>query len=195
MRGMIKKESITSLFLWNMRLIAFAEGFFFLILLLSRREVCCCHGFSLSPIYAVAHPRCRQHGNLHHHHVNLFPTRLEDWDHCDVEDWLCEIGFGRYSQDFSEDFDGIGVDGDRLVYLGTEDQLDHIEYQLSLIGVDDDVDQRVLGSMIIELVAASEVTPELLESLARKVPAENRDQKDEGKNEDLGYEKYPDYEI
>lgn len=107
------------------------------------------------------------------------------------------MGFGRYSRGFAEDFNGIGVDGDRLVYLGTEDQLDHIEYQLSLIGVDDESDQRILGSTIIELVAAAEVTPELLESLTRKVPTENRDQKndEDDKNGDLGCENHPSYDI
>ena len=78
------------------------------------------------------------------------------------------------------------MDGDRLIYLGTEDQLDHIEYQLSLIGVSDESDQQILGSTIIELVAASEVSPELLESLVEMVPGENRDKRSNGNNGAFG---------
>ncbi len=112
------------------------------------------------------------------------------------------IGFGRYTPGFASDFGGIGVDGDRLIYLGTEDQLDHIEYQLSLIGVNDESDQMVLGSTIIELVAASEVTPELLESLVQMVPAKNRDTefadegKDDSNDDNFGFQySPPDFEI
>ena len=122
-----------------------------------------CDGFSLSPTISNIKSQRRQSVSFHR---NLFPERLEDWDNNDVEKCLQKIGFGRYSEGFSADFGGIGVDGDRLIYLGTEDQLDHIEYQLSLIGVSDENDQKILGSTIIELVAASKVTPELLESLA-----------------------------
>jgi len=95
-----------------------------------------------------------------------------------VEDWLRTIGFGRYALTFASDFGDIGVDGDRLVYLGTADQLDHIEYQLSLIGVENESDQQVLGAAIIELVAGSEISLELLESLDKNVPDENRDDND-----------------
>ena len=108
--------------------------------------------------------------------ISLYPSDLEDWDRTHVEDWLVSIGFGRYAPKFAADYSGIGVDGDRLVYLGTEDQLDHIEYQLELIGVEDQSDQIELGKCIIELVAATpNVTPDLLESLADAVPMENRD--------------------
>jgi hypothetical protein len=110
----------------------------------------------------------------------LYPSRLEDWDRHDVESWLSSIGFGRYAASFAKDYSGIGVDGDRLVYLGTEDQLDHIEYQLELIGVDNRSDQLILGSSIIDLVAAEEVTPDLLASLEEKVPSENRDDEKHG---------------
>lgn len=149
---------------------AFAS--FFLILPFRERS---CDGFSLPPTSSNRNPQRR-----HYHYFcrNLFPENLEDWDHCDVEDWLRIIGFGRYSEGFAEDFGGIGVDGDRLIYLGTEDQLDHIEYQLSLIGVSDESDQEILGSTIIELVAVSEVTPELLKSMAEMVPSANRDKSD-----------------
>lgn len=143
------------------------------LLIFSLNKNCIC-GFSLPPTRSTANSHCSGQKYFPH---NAFPVRLENWDHCDVEDWLCNIGFGRYSEGFAADFGGIGVDGDRLIYLGTEDQLDHIEYQLSLIGVDDESDQKVLGSTIIELVAASEVTPGLLESLVEMVPIENRDKK------------------
>ena len=154
---------------------------FFLILSLRERY---CNGFSLPPIIpGTINPKYRKQRRCCQ---NLFPTSLEAWESCDVEDWLSDIGFGRYSRGFAADFGGIGVDGDRLIYLGTEDQLDHIEYQLSLIGVDDESDQRVLGSTIIGLVAASEVTPELLESLVGMVPAEYRDKNNEkDKDEDI----------
>lgn len=169
--------------------LAMAIASFILMISSSPRERICCNGFFLTP------PKTRRSFNIR----NLLPSRLEDWDHHNVEEWLREIGFDRYSLGFASDFGGIGVDGDRLIYLGTEDQLDHIEYQLSLIGVDDESDQRVLGSTIIELVAASEVTAELLESLVEMVPAENRDReckdKDEG-NDKLGSPyNPPDFEI
>jgi len=139
----------------------------FLLLVLPRS----CHGY-FAPVR-----HCKQ--SIHRQSTTLlralYPTRLEDWNNHDVEGWLSEIEFGRYSPGFASDYSGIGVDGDRLVYLGTEDQLDHIEFQLSLIGVDDASDQVVLGKTIIELVAASEVTPELLQSLAENVPIGNRD--------------------
>ena len=153
---------------------------FFLILSLHETS---CNGFSLPPTSSIINSRRRQHC---HFCRNLFPKNLEDWDHCDVENWLRNIGFGRYSEGFAADFGGIGVDGDRLIYLGTEDQLDHIEYQLSLIGVSDESDQQILGSTIIELVAASEVSPELLESLVEMVPGENRDKRSNGNNGAFG---------
>ena len=125
----------------------------------------------------------RQCKQIHHHRHKsmrlydtfLYPKRVEDWDHQDVENWLTDMGFGRYSPKFASDYGGIGVDGDRLIYLGTEDQLDHIEYQLSLMGVDNISDQNVLGEVIVELVAASEVTPEFLQCLSGTIPMENRD--------------------
>jgi len=147
-----------------------------------------CHGFSApssrKPTTNTPYKYyCKSNGVV-------FPTQLEDWEHDNVEDWLRVIGFGRYALTFASDFDGIGVDGDRLVYLGTEDQLDHIEYQLSLIGVEDESDQSVLGSTIVELVAASEVSFELLESLVKKVPDENRDDNDK---DDLSVVNYEDH--
>ena len=163
---------------------------FILVSFLSPPERICSNGFFLPQ---QKRPRCPCRNSL--------PTRLEDWDRCDVEDWLRGIGFGRYTPGFASDFGGIGVDGDRLIYLGTEDQLDHIEYQLSLIGVDDESDQMILGSTIIELVAASELTLELLESLVEMVPATNRDKNrtDEDKDETddtLGFQcNPPDFEI
>ena len=107
-----------------------------------------------------------------------FPTQIEDWDSNHVGSWLRQVGFGRYELNFKEDYDGIGIDGDRLVYLGTPDQLDHIEYQLSLVGVDDGKDQIVLGNAIIELVAAPRIDEDLLDSLARNILNENRDDHD-----------------
>ena len=172
--------------------LAMAISSFILMISSSPRERICCNGFFLPPP-----PKTRHRSNIR----NLLPTSLEDWDNSDVEDWLRDVGFDRYSQGFASDFGGIGVDGDRLIYLGTEDQLDHIEYQLSLIGVNDESDQRVLGSTIIELVAASELTPELLESLVEMVPVKNRDKEcnDEDKDEvdgNLGFPyNPPDFEI
>eukprot|EP00536_Pseudo-nitzschia_multiseries_P000763 jgi/Psemu1/62820/estExt_Genemark1.C_90139 len=140
---------------------------------------CCCHGFSVpNPEKPTTTPTTTP--------VTLsFPPRLEDWDHRQVEDWLRFIGFGRYSPSFASDFGGIGVDGDRLVYLGTEDQLDHIEYQLELIGVERESDQLVLGAAIIDLVAASsdDLAWDVLQSLAREIPPENREQDGDGKED------------
>ena len=146
------------------------------LLLLSR------HGFAFLPV-SMRHRHGQGHGAILRgspafgvRRSSSYPNDLEDWDSTDVEDWLASIGFGRYAPRFAADFSGIGVDGDRLVYLGTEDQLDHIEYQLELVGVEDRTDQLVLGRCIIELVAASpNLTPELLESLAEGVPIEHRD--------------------
>mmetsp|Transcript_17513 Transcript_17513/g.38294 ORF Transcript_17513/g.38294 Transcript_17513/m.38294 type:complete len:195 (+) Transcript_17513:166-750(+) len=156
-------------------------AFWFLVLL------CCCHGFSMPNTNASGFPPSHDNDNGHSPKTTNYslPCTIEDWDHEHVEEWLQFSGFGRYIPDFCSDFDGIGVDGDRLVYLGTEDQLDHIEYQLELIGVENESDQLVLGSAIIELVAVSSggVTPEFLESLAKKIPIENRDKQEEEKQD------------
>lgn len=74
-----------------------------------------------------------------------FPLKTEDWDPGHVGRWLRALGFGRYAPGFAADFGGVGVDGCRLDYLGTEDNLDHIEYQLSLVGVEDEGDQRAIS--------------------------------------------------
>ena len=142
-----------------------------------------CHGFSVpssrkTTTNTPSKNKYKYYYRKSNDRVVVFPTQLEDWEHGNVEDWLRTIGFGRYALTFASDFDDIGVDGDRLVYLGTADQLDHIEYQLSLIGVENESDQQVLGAAIIELVAGSEISLELLESLAKNVPDENRDDND-----------------
>ena len=103
-----------------------------------------------------------------------FPAQIEDWQAIHVESWLADTGFGRYIPGFANDGGGIGVDGNRLVYLGTEDQLDHIEWQLGLLGVEES-DQWLLSDLIRQLVAASEIDPSLLESLATSGPKHNLD--------------------
>ena len=110
-----------------------------------------------------------------HSDFGNFPKKIEDWDKDHVTSWLQTLGFGRYISGFASDFGGIGVDGDRLVYLGTEDQLDHIEYQLSMLGIENESDQSLLGDAIIQLVAVPEVNSHLLELLAKNIPNENRD--------------------
>ena len=75
------------------------------------------------------------------------------------------LGYQKYVMGFAADFRGVGVDGNRLVYLGTPDQLDHIEYQLELLGVEDGEDQIILGRAIVVLVADDE----LVENMSRNV--------------------------
>mmetsp|Transcript_51742 Transcript_51742/g.155282 ORF Transcript_51742/g.155282 Transcript_51742/m.155282 type:complete len:195 (-) Transcript_51742:66-650(-) len=80
-----------------------------------------------------------------------FPKRLEDWSADHVHKWLDLLGYGRYADAFL--LDGVGgVDGDRLVYLGTPDQLDHIEWHLGLLGVSAE-DQIELSETIEMLVS------------------------------------------
>ncbi|OEU18001.1 hypothetical protein FRACYDRAFT_238432 [Fragilariopsis cylindrus CCMP1102] len=86
-----------------------------------------------------------------------YPSRIEEWDTHHVESWLKSLGYQKYVTGFAADFRGVGVDGNRLVYLGTPDQLDHIEYQLELLGVDDGEDQIILGRAIVVLVADDEL--------------------------------------
>ena len=94
-----------------------------------------------------------------------YPSRIEEWDSHHVESWLKSLGYQKYVTGFAADFRGIGVDGNRLVYLGTPDQLDHIEYQLELLGVVDGEDQIILGRAIVVLVADDE----LVENMSRNV--------------------------
>jgi len=122
-----------------------------------------------------------------------YPSKIEEWENQHVESWLSDLGFGRYAQGFADDARGIGVDGDRLVFLGTEDQLDHIEWQMNLLGVNNDLDQWLLGDSIRQLVAASEITNTLLESLSSNIPLENRDWRSDIKNEKHG--DFNDYQI
>lgn len=86
-----------------------------------------------------------------------YPSRIEEWDSHHVESWLTSLGYKQYVTGFAADLRGVGVDGNRLVYLGTPDQLDHIEYQLELLGVEDGEDQIILGRAIVMLVADDEL--------------------------------------
>ena len=94
-----------------------------------------------------------------------YPSRIEEWDSHHVESWLKSLGYQKYVTGFAADLRGVGVDGNRLVYLGTPDQLDHIEYQLELLGVEDGEDQIILGRAIVVLVADDE----LVENMSRNV--------------------------
>jgi len=88
---------------------------------------------------------------------SYYPSRIEEWDSHHVESWLKSLGYKKYVTGFAADLRGVGVDGNRLVYLGTPDQLDHIEYQLELLGVEDGEDQIMLGRAIVVLVADDEL--------------------------------------
>jgi len=78
-----------------------------------------------------------------------------------VESWLKNLGYEKYVTGFAADYGGVGVDGNRLVYLGTPDQLDHIEYQLELLGVEDGYDQIMLGRAIMVLVVDDDLVEEM----------------------------------
>ena len=47
-------------------------------------------------------------------------------------------------------FKGSGVDGDRLLYMGTPDQVDHLSYHLEDMGVGEE-DREGLERAIVEL--------------------------------------------
>jgi len=92
---------------------------------------------------------------------SYYPPRIEEWDSHHVESWLKNLGYEKYVTGFAADFRGVGVDGNRLVYLGTPDQLDHIEYQLELLGVEDREDQIMLGRAIVVLVEDDELVEKM----------------------------------
>mmetsp|Transcript_5853 Transcript_5853/g.7680 ORF Transcript_5853/g.7680 Transcript_5853/m.7680 type:complete len:192 (+) Transcript_5853:116-691(+) len=81
-------------------------------------------------------------------HLFLFPDKIEDWECTHVQEWLTSQGYGRYCDNFSSD----DVDGDRLIYLGTPDQLDHIEWQMDCLGIDEE-DQKDISDAIESLVS------------------------------------------
>lgn len=87
------------------------------------------------------------------HLLATFPDEIEDWDSQHVESWLVQLGYAEYAPNFASDAGGIGVDGQRLVYLGTPDQLDHIEWQMYCLGVESEKDQLYLSNAIERLVS------------------------------------------
>lgn len=64
------------------------------------------------------------------------PASIEYWESDDMEGWLVHQDFGRYVGEVVSDAVGLAVDKERLVHLCTTDQLDHIEWMISILDVE-----------------------------------------------------------
>lgn len=66
------------------------------------------------------------------------PDSIEYCESDNMEGWLVHQDFGRYVGDFASDAVGLAVDGERLVHLFTTNQLDHIEWMIWILSVENE---------------------------------------------------------
>ncbi|GMI49038.1 hypothetical protein TrCOL_g5107 [Triparma columacea] len=71
---------------------------------------------------------------------------LRCWSEVDVIEWMESVGYGACVEAFKKS----GVDGGRLLNMGTPDQVDHLAYHLEDMGVEEE-DREGLERAIVEL--------------------------------------------
>ena len=72
------------------------------------------------------------------------PQRLRDWSTAEVASWLDVVGYPQYKESFMSS----SIDGDRLLFLGTPDQVDHISFHLAELGVVEEDAVKLEGEIV-----------------------------------------------